>query len=114
MIPMEQLEAIVQAAEKKSVCVFVDEAYGDYMLRTASAITLVNKYSNLIVTRSFSKAFGLAGLRLGYLVAQPYVIRHMKKLTTPYDGYIPNLFKRMTHYTMYSRGLFCVGRTAQP
>lgn len=89
VIPMEQLEAIVQAAEKKSVCVFVDEAYGDYMPRTASAITLVNKYNNLIVTRSFSKAFGLAGLRLGYLVARPYVIRQMKKLTTPYDGSVP-------------------------
>lgn len=89
VIPMEQLEAIVQAAEKKSVCVFVDEAYGDYMPRAASAVTLVNKYNNLIVARSFSKAFGLAGLRLGYLVAQPYVIRQMKKLTTPYDGSIP-------------------------
>lgn len=53
--------------------VVVDEAYHEFVTvpEVASAVCLRDQYSNLIVTRTFSKAYGLAGLRVGYLVAHP-------------------------------------------
>lgn len=47
----------------------VDEAYGDYMDISNSAITLLKKYPNIIVTKTFSKALGMAGMRIGYAVS---------------------------------------------
>ena len=88
-ISPEEVENVVRAAEERNVCVFVDEAYGDYVTQAESAVPLLARYDNVIVSRTFSKAFGLAGLRLGYLAARPEVIRELKKLTTPYDGNTP-------------------------
>ena len=52
----------------------VDEAYGDYMLIENSAIQLINTYPNVVVTRTFSKGFGMAGIRLGYLITSDAAI----------------------------------------
>lgn len=92
-IALEQIEYIVKEAAKDHICVLVDEAYGEYMPLENSAVTLIKEYDNIIVLRTFSKGFGLAGLRLGYLASNPEIIREMKKLTTPYDGNI--LARRM-------------------
>src|SRR5699024_4459156 len=69
IIPIEEIEFIVKKAAENSTCVIVDEAYGDYMDQQSSAISLVHKYENLFVVRTFSKAYGLAGMRIGYVVA---------------------------------------------
>lgn len=58
-----------------NVIVLLDEAYNEYLepaLRYDSA-ALVRRYPNLVVSRTFSKAFGLAGLRVGFAIAQPHV-----------------------------------------
>lgn len=57
------------------VVVLLDEAYNEYMVPEMryDSVKLVEKYPNLIVSRTFSKAFGLAGLRIGYAIAQPFV-----------------------------------------
>jgi histidinol-phosphate aminotransferase len=62
--------------------VLVDEAYAEYA--DYSVVPLINKYQNLVVLRTFSKAFGLAGLRLGYAVANPTLAQTIDKLPTPY------------------------------
>ena len=62
--------------------VLVDEAYGEYA--DYSVIPLIEKYENLMVLRTFSKAFGLAGLRLGYVVANPALANAVRKLPAPY------------------------------
>ncbi len=62
--------------------VLVDEAYAEYA--DYSVVPLINKYENLVVLRTFSKAFGLAGLRLGYAVANPTLAQAIDKLPTPY------------------------------
>lgn len=69
IIPIEEIELMVKEAAENSTCVIVDEAYGDYMDKQNSAISLVHKYENLFVVRTFSKAYGLAGMRIGYVVA---------------------------------------------
>jgi histidinol-phosphate aminotransferase len=62
--------------------VLVDEAYAEYA--GYSIVPLIKKYENLVVLRTFSKAFGLAGLRLGYAVANPTLAQAIDKLPTPY------------------------------
>src|SRR3972149_7141138 len=62
--------------------VLVDEAYAEYS--DYSVVPLIKKYENLVVLRTFSKAFGLAGLRLGYAVANPELAMTIDKLPTPY------------------------------
>ena len=62
--PKSQIESLIK---KFDGLVIVDEAYGEFA--DSSTIPLTKKYENLITVRTFSKAFGLAGLRIGYFVA---------------------------------------------
>jgi histidinol-phosphate aminotransferase len=61
----------------------VDEAYAEFSDET-SAVTLIEKYPHIVVIRTMSKAFSFAGVRLGYLVADPAVIKAMFLVRLPY------------------------------
>ena len=63
--------------------VVVDEAYGDFASK--SIINWVRDYDNLGLLRSFSKAFGLAGLRLGYLVSSQHVVKYVQRVMGPFN-----------------------------
>jgi histidinol-phosphate aminotransferase len=63
--------------------VAVDEAYGDFA--RYSVINWVRDFDNLAVLRSFSKAFGLAGLRLGYLVANKSIVKYVQRVMDPFN-----------------------------
>jgi len=63
----------------------VDEAYGDFADAATHAIPLVADYPNVIVTRSFSKGYSLAGVRLGYAVARPELIEELIKVKDSYN-----------------------------
>jgi histidinol-phosphate aminotransferase len=63
--------------------VVVDEAYGEFA--GESFIPLVGKYDNLIVTRTFSKAYGMAGMRVGYLIASEELTDIMNRVKIPYS-----------------------------
>lgn len=56
----------------------IDEAYYEFAQKTVSS--LVKKHKNIIITRTFSKAFGLAGLRIGYVLACPEIIKILNKI----------------------------------
>jgi histidinol-phosphate aminotransferase len=75
-------DAVEDLIEEFPGIVMVDEAYGEYA--GYSVIGLISKYENLVVLRTFSKAFGLAGLRLGYAVANPLLARAINKIPAPY------------------------------
>lgn len=62
---------------KKEVVVVVDEAYIEMAEEGASMASLVNDFKNLVVLRTFSKGFGLAGLRLGYVLANQAIIKYI-------------------------------------
>ncbi len=64
--------------------VIVDEAYADYSAEK-SLIPLLDEYPNLVVLQTFSKAWGMAGLRLGMAFADPAVISVMNKVKPPYN-----------------------------
>lgn len=63
--------------------VLIDEAYADFAGQ--SAAVLVRDYPNLMVSRTLSKSYALAGLRFGYLVAQEELIRHMHNIRDSYN-----------------------------
>jgi histidinol-phosphate aminotransferase len=65
----------------------VDEAYFEYVRRPAarSAMALTLNRPNVVVLRTFSKAYGLAGLRIGYLLGPPYVVAQLRKAYLPYS-----------------------------
>jgi histidinol-phosphate aminotransferase len=66
-----------------SVLVMLDEAYVEFA--DVSLTSLVNEYENLVVLRTFSKAFGLAGLRVGYGVASEQLIQQAMKIKPPHN-----------------------------
>ncbi|MEK6869746.1 MAG: histidinol-phosphate transaminase, partial [Nanoarchaeota archaeon] len=74
---------IIKKAKKNNVMVMIDEAY--YQFYGKTSIPLIKKYDNLIVTQTFSKAFGLAGLRLGYIISNKNNIRNIRKVLSPYS-----------------------------
>jgi histidinol-phosphate aminotransferase len=63
--------------------VVVDEAYADFA--PYSVLNWVRDYDNLAVLRSFSKAFGLAGLRLGYLVSNKSIVKYVQRVVGPFN-----------------------------
>ena len=80
---------IEKIAEKANCIVFVDEAYGEFAGKTLAPLVL--EYDNLIVSKTLSKAWGLAGLRVGYAVASKEIIENIRKIKAPYNvGAIPN------------------------
>jgi histidinol-phosphate aminotransferase len=74
---------IKQLLEEFNGIVVVDEAYADFA--SGSVTNWVREYDNLAVLRSFSKAFGLAGLRLGYLVSSKPVIKYVQRVMGPFN-----------------------------
>ena len=74
---------IVQIAQNKGILVIIDEAYSQYYGK--SSIKLIQEFSNVVVLQTFSKAFGLAGIRLGYIVSNSQNIRVLRKVLSPYS-----------------------------
>lgn len=63
--------------------IIIDEAYADFL--GDSVIDLINKYDNLVVMRTLSKAFGLAGLRVGAMIGNEELIKYIWKVKVPYN-----------------------------
>ena len=72
-------------AHNRDSIVIVDEAYIDFAGR--SAVELVDKYDNLIVTQTFSKSRSMAGMRIGYAIASPALIRCLNDVKYSFNSY---------------------------
>ena len=81
VIPCRQIE---QVCMDFSGIVLVDEAYIDFT-DECSAVGLLDTYPNLVVLQTFSKAWGMAGLRLGMCFANPGLVRILDKVRAPYN-----------------------------
>ena len=76
-------DSIIEIIESFNGIVFIDEAYIDYS--NNSLISKVNMYQNLIISQTFSKALGLAGIRLGVGYSNSNLISYLKKVKPPYN-----------------------------
>ncbi len=85
----ENLEFVEDILEhNRDVIVIVDEAYIDFAGR--SAIELIDKYDNLIVVQTFSKARSMAGMRIGYAISNPTLIKYLNDAKYSFNSYTMN------------------------
>ncbi|WP_162055111.1 pyridoxal phosphate-dependent aminotransferase [Pontibacter pamirensis] len=80
--PSDKLRSFCESVSKRKP-IFIDEAYIDYVAdpKKQSMVDLVQKGQNVIIARTFSKVHGFAGLRVGYVVAQPEMVKELGKYT---------------------------------
>jgi histidinol-phosphate aminotransferase len=78
----QPVEAVAELAHASSALIVVDEAYIEF--GGESALKLVADHPNVVVTRTLSKAFALAGARIGYCLAAPEVVRDLQRVRLPY------------------------------
>ena len=85
-LPGSEIEAFL-AKVPQDVLVVLDEAYTEYLSaeQRYDAIAWIARFPNLLVSRTFSKAYGLAGLRVGYAIAHPEVADLMNRVRQPFN-----------------------------
>src|SRR5687768_9825016 len=81
-----QVDAFLERIPERAIVVF-DEAYVDYVEHSAfpRAIEYVREGRNVVVLRTFSKSYGLAGIRLGYGIARPEIVHHLNQVREPFN-----------------------------
>jgi len=86
LVASERLEAFVRRVPER-VIVVIDEAYNEYLHANLRSPTVawLKRHPNLVITRTFSKAYGLAGLRVGYALAHPQVADVMNRVRQPFN-----------------------------
>jgi histidinol-phosphate aminotransferase len=85
-VPGEQMEAFLKKVPAR-VVVVLDEAYTEYLdaSQRYDSIEWTRRYPNLLVSRTFSKAYGLAGLRVGFAIAQPQLTDLLNRVRQPFN-----------------------------
>ena len=86
LLPLDEVEEIVRSNQDSIV--IVDEAYIDFA--GESALSLLDKYDNLIITQTFSKARSMAGMRIGYAIASPLLIKYLNDAKYSFNSYTMN------------------------
>lgn len=76
-------DEVLRIAKALPCPLLVDEAYGDFAEQ--NCIELVKQNENVMVSRTLSKSYGLAGLRFGFLIAQPHIIAELMKVKDSYN-----------------------------
>ncbi len=90
IVSQKKLEKFI-ASVPEHVLILLDEAYGEFVDEASAidALGLVKKYSNVVMSRTFSKAYGLAGVRVGYGIAQPELAERIAKAGVPFSVSVP-------------------------
>ena len=89
---LDFIEEVLKA--NADVIVIIDEAYIDYAGR--SACELIPNYDNLIVVQTFSKSRSMAGMRIGYAISNPTLIRYLDDIKNSFNSYTMNLPAQLT------------------
>lgn len=86
VVPASEVEQFLESIPSGVLVVF-DEAYQEYVSSPdfPDTVSLLKKYPNLLIMRTFSKAYGLAGLRIGYGLADSKVVEIMNKIRQPFN-----------------------------
>ncbi|MDO4267765.1 MAG: histidinol-phosphate transaminase [Eubacteriales bacterium] len=87
LMPLETVEELVRS--NPDSIVIVDEAYSDF--GGTSALSLVPKYENLLVVQTFSKSRSMAGMRIGFAIGQPRLIKALQDVKYSYNSYTMNM-----------------------
>lgn len=91
IISKANIETILRVAKNNKSLVLIDEAY--YLFYKKSSISYIKKFNNLIVTRSASKAMALAGIRIGIVISNPFLIKNIFMYKPMYEiSSLANIF----------------------
>lgn len=87
LLGQDELEAFIAELPSHCLCV-LDEAYSEFVTtnQSVNSVDWLNKYPNLIITRTFSKAYGLAGLRVGYGLSSPEIADILNRVRQPFNN----------------------------
>jgi len=83
-LPLADMEAIASSPQAQNTIIVVDEAYVDFS-KKGTAVSLLQKYPNIVILQTLSKAFGLAAIRCGFCVGPPDIIQLMNNVKAPYN-----------------------------
>jgi len=85
-VPAAEVEAFLRRVPRR-VVVVVDEAYNEYLpdALQSDSVRWLQQFPNLVLTRTFSKAYGLAGLRVGFALAHPEIADLMNRVRQPFN-----------------------------
>ena len=84
IINLQYIEEIIVKANENNIPILIDEAYIEYA-EQESCVHLLKKYKNLVVSRTFSKGLGCAGLRIGYLLGNDDIMAIINKFVPTYE-----------------------------
>ncbi len=99
ILTYEQIMEIINLCNKENIILLIDEAY--YPFYPHSFSNKVGSFKNLIIARTFSKAWGLAGLRTGYVIGHPETIKYFHKIKPMYElgTYSIAFIEKMINYS---------------
>ncbi|MBR6402560.1 MAG: histidinol-phosphate transaminase [Eubacterium sp.] len=89
LLDKEKIIKIIEA--NPEVIVIVDEAYIDFAPEGSSCLDLIDRYDNLLVVRTYSKSRSLAGIRIGYAMGNPALIKYLNDVKYSYNSYTMNV-----------------------
>jgi hypothetical protein len=91
-----EIAAVAEAAAKVGAMVFVDEVYRELMFADGRARTSFRPDGNVVVTSSLTKAYGITGLRCGWILAPPELAHRMSRLNDLYGVHPPHIAERIS------------------
>jgi histidinol-phosphate aminotransferase len=110
LVPLDVVEKVLEGAPR--CVVVVDEAYVDFAdANSVSACRLLDKYPNLLVCQTLSKAFGLAGIRCGMAMGHPAVVQVLNNVKAPYN--VSQLTSTMAHKAFEKENLAVLNKNVK-
>jgi aspartate/methionine/tyrosine aminotransferase len=91
LTPIADIHAIADAADRIGAWVFVDEVYLELLATAGHAPTAFREGGNIVVTSSLTKAYGVSGLRCGWILAEPALAERMKRLNDLFGVHPPHM-----------------------
>jgi aspartate/methionine/tyrosine aminotransferase len=92
----ETIQAVAEAAAKVGAMVFVDEVYRELLFADGEAQTSFREKGNIVVTSSLTKAYGVTGLRCGWILAPAPLAQKLRRLNDLYGVHPPHIAERMS------------------
>ncbi len=90
-IDISLLIELINISKQNDGWIFLDEAYIEFSNQASAANLLLERFDNLVILRTFSKAYGLAGVRLGYLLGSKRLIKAFRERCMPFNISLPSL-----------------------
>lgn len=92
----DEIAAVARAADRVGALVLIDEVYLELVFRSGEARTAFRPEGNVVVTSSLTKAYGLSGLRCGWILAPAELAQRMRRLNDLYASLPPHLAERLS------------------